>query len=579
MTDIFISFSHKDWEKAKLLADALAAEGWGVFWSVETPVGTTWREVIEENLKAAKTVVVLWSTNSVRSDWVLDEAQVARERSVLIPACIEDVELPLGFRQYQIASLTGWSGGPDDAHYLKLLAAIQDLIGPPPNQIAEAPKNEPKKQPSTRKDGNRSTLWLIPLLWFLGFNFNIVGYSLSWEPGLLYFPLAAWLGARFGATGVRLVIFGMLPAAISYKECFSAFCIGSYGWIPDYFIFILIAKIFSDKDLRYSIFSATYLSKRQILFLLIALPMLIGIPRIMGFQFSFSGYSTLFFILFLIGISLVPVERIFFLVFIACSIGNVLYLFGIDSISSDAFGIIVYKMKYFSIFVTTFLLMGLGVSARIIVGDLTSRSQPALTWLEKLMQPLCKFRCLIFVLCLGLIETLFDSKIFLSAPSISNPLIIDFFGQFSPMGLAFCLGFVHGRTGFRAAIISIAIILLLPQAVLLLEGLAASPARIWQLGPDEGVFIRATVRISMSRSLAMAGMLTGMAFVGLKVRQANINAGLKGLFSFIKSTSSSRLDRQFGLFSYRYMDLVWTISAFVLIIFMISAHVLSQNTG
>jgi hypothetical protein len=63
--------------------------------------------MIGEALDSAKCIVVLWSNHSVTSDWVKDEAQEGNRRGVLIPASIEDVRLPLGFRQLQTANLVG----------------------------------------------------------------------------------------------------------------------------------------------------------------------------------------------------------------------------------------------------------------------------------------------------------------------------------------------------------------------------------------------------------------------------------------------------------------------------------------
>src|SRR5262249_42904989 len=54
--------------------------------------------LIDQELEKAKAVIVLWSPKSVTSDWVLGEAQTARDMNKLIPIKISDCKLPLPYR-------------------------------------------------------------------------------------------------------------------------------------------------------------------------------------------------------------------------------------------------------------------------------------------------------------------------------------------------------------------------------------------------------------------------------------------------------------------------------------------------
>jgi hypothetical protein len=93
-------------------------------------------DVVEEALRAARCVVVLWSKASVASDWVKTEAAEAAQKRALVPVLIQDAEIPLQFRRLQAADLTAWSGA-SDAEFEKLCAAIAPLVGrsAPPAQL------------------------------------------------------------------------------------------------------------------------------------------------------------------------------------------------------------------------------------------------------------------------------------------------------------------------------------------------------------------------------------------------------------------------------------------------------------
>jgi TIR domain len=79
--------------------------------------------VIEEALDSAKCVVVLWSKQSISSDWVKDEAEEGNRRGILVPVSIEEVKAPLGFRRLQTANLVGWKGDEDHPEFGEVLSA------------------------------------------------------------------------------------------------------------------------------------------------------------------------------------------------------------------------------------------------------------------------------------------------------------------------------------------------------------------------------------------------------------------------------------------------------------------------
>ena len=74
MTDVFISYASEDRERARTLASSLETKGWSVWWDRRIIAGRTFDQVIEQELETAKCVVVLWSKDSIASEWVKNEA-------------------------------------------------------------------------------------------------------------------------------------------------------------------------------------------------------------------------------------------------------------------------------------------------------------------------------------------------------------------------------------------------------------------------------------------------------------------------------------------------------------------------
>jgi hypothetical protein len=127
--NIFLSYAQEDVTVAKRVAEALAQEGWSVWWDRTILAGTTWREEIEAALDKSHCVIVLWSTHSVGSHWVIEEAETGRARGALCPVLIETVKQPLGFRSIQAADLSTWEGDKSAASFKSLREALVQLRG------------------------------------------------------------------------------------------------------------------------------------------------------------------------------------------------------------------------------------------------------------------------------------------------------------------------------------------------------------------------------------------------------------------------------------------------------------------
>src|SRR6516162_5616773 len=100
MSDIFISYSKADHALALKLSTFLEAEGWSVWWDKSLGDADLYREEIMKQLAAARAVISIWTSNSIRSDWVRAEAGTAKREGKLIPVKTPDVayaDIPLPF--------------------------------------------------------------------------------------------------------------------------------------------------------------------------------------------------------------------------------------------------------------------------------------------------------------------------------------------------------------------------------------------------------------------------------------------------------------------------------------------------
>jgi TolB-like protein len=130
MSDVFISYKAEDRRRVQPLVAALEAEGLSVWWDAQIGGGDEWRRSIEQQLDAAKCVLVVWSKRSTAPEgrFVRDEASRAMERGVYLPVRIDNVRLPLGFGETQALALAGWKGGRNDARYRAIFAAVQTIV-------------------------------------------------------------------------------------------------------------------------------------------------------------------------------------------------------------------------------------------------------------------------------------------------------------------------------------------------------------------------------------------------------------------------------------------------------------------
>jgi len=128
MPEIFISYARSTEREAQRIAEALRALGYEVWRDDALPAHRDYSEVIEERLRAARAVIVVWSEAAVKSQWVRAEADIAREAGTLVQLTLDGVPPPLPFNRIQCADLRGWRGDPAAPGWRKVAGSVAELV-------------------------------------------------------------------------------------------------------------------------------------------------------------------------------------------------------------------------------------------------------------------------------------------------------------------------------------------------------------------------------------------------------------------------------------------------------------------
>jgi TolB-like protein len=141
MLEVFISYARSTEHVARRIEDVLRAQGYGVWRDDRLPAHRSYSDAIEERLRAAKAVLVLWSGDAVKSHWVRAEADVALTAHTLVQATLDGAQPPLPFNQVQCADLSDWKGAPTALGWRQLVAGLEQLtVGSTPDDgDADAP--------------------------------------------------------------------------------------------------------------------------------------------------------------------------------------------------------------------------------------------------------------------------------------------------------------------------------------------------------------------------------------------------------------------------------------------------------
>lgn len=131
MADVFISYSRDDRSRAAQIATQLESYGISVWYDDRLQQGNPFDAAIQKELDASRAVLVLWSEQSARSEWVRAEATHGRDRGILLAATIRTCIPPTPFNLLQGCDLRQWQGDGRYSEWHKLVDALGDRLGRP----------------------------------------------------------------------------------------------------------------------------------------------------------------------------------------------------------------------------------------------------------------------------------------------------------------------------------------------------------------------------------------------------------------------------------------------------------------
>lgn len=128
MSSIFVSYKREDIALAERLVGGLKQEGFVVWWDRKLLGGQEYRRVIASQIQNANVVIVIWTIQSIGSDFVFDEARMAFNLGKLLSLRFDGrVQPPLGFRSKHVIDMGGWSGHIHEPQFLDLVATLREF--------------------------------------------------------------------------------------------------------------------------------------------------------------------------------------------------------------------------------------------------------------------------------------------------------------------------------------------------------------------------------------------------------------------------------------------------------------------
>ncbi len=146
MADVFISYKQEERERMRPIANALIELGLEVWFDARLVPGKAFTEEIVGEIDTCRAMIVCWSPKAIASEFVRGEADIGRQRGVLVPVMIEPCRLVPPFNMLHAESLIGWNGRSDHDGWHKVLRALSRHVG---RELGGASSVAPRRQTPT----------------------------------------------------------------------------------------------------------------------------------------------------------------------------------------------------------------------------------------------------------------------------------------------------------------------------------------------------------------------------------------------------------------------------------------------
>jgi hypothetical protein len=125
---VFLSYASEDRSRVIALVEMLRGDGIRLFWDRRTPPGKNAMQYLGAKLAESRCVVVVWTSSSVASKYVINEAIHGFDRDRLVPVRLDDVVPPFPFSNVQAADLSTWDGVTRSEDVDGFVDAVRDCV-------------------------------------------------------------------------------------------------------------------------------------------------------------------------------------------------------------------------------------------------------------------------------------------------------------------------------------------------------------------------------------------------------------------------------------------------------------------
>jgi hypothetical protein len=200
LADVFISYAHDNLRKVTPVSQQLQSGGLSLWWDKHLQAGDDFSLVIEREIAAAGSVLVLWSEAARNSLWVRAEATEALDGGKLVQARLDGVKPPLPFTIVEMVDLRRWNGRAGDQPWPHLVSTISGIArGSKP-----AVDDRVFKGPALQDFGSSATLGWICIALMFGTSFLTLALGGPNAPDARLYGLLTT--AAFGASCLALVL-------------------------------------------------------------------------------------------------------------------------------------------------------------------------------------------------------------------------------------------------------------------------------------------------------------------------------------------------------------------------------------